>query len=152
MTIGTNAAVQFWGTQDTLEASGASISAGAIAQADNADWTNDDDAPYAVIDLVVTYGTAPTENALVSVYYRRLNIDGTNDANAPTATYRHEHAISFPVENVGATAQYFQGIIPLPNGKTSAEYQFWVYNGDGTQTISAGWTLKITPTTMGPHA
>jgi hypothetical protein len=54
---------------------------------------------------------------------------------------------------MAATTNYAlqTGPVDLPMMKTSQEYEFYLQNSCGV-TMSAGWTLKITPMALGPHA
>lgn len=151
MTIGTNDAVVKRGTTKTLEANGASIANNAIAQADDALYDIDADgssAPDAEFILGITFGTAPTENTGVDLYAAEQDIDGTTDEQAPEASaYRPRRICSFTVNNV-TTLQTIKKFVQ--NVPTKAYY--WLYNNGTGQTISSGWTLKVTPRTVGPGA
>lgn len=149
MAIAANAAIEFFGTQDTITGSGATVASDAFGAAATT-WTNDDDAPSASMILEATYSVAPTSNTSVNLYARPLNIQSTNDGDVPDANFGHVYLGSFPLNNV-TTAQYLTIDIRLPNTKTSQEYNFYIENKGG-QTISAGWDLYITPKTIGPHA
>jgi len=54
---------------------------------------------------------------------------------------------------MAATTDYAlqSGPVDLPLMKTSQEYEFSLQNSCGV-TMTAGWTLKITPMALGPHA
>ena len=79
-----------------------------------------------------------------------MNIDSTNDQITPDANFGHVYLGSFPLDDTIST-QYIPLDIRLPNTYTSQVYEFYIENNGG-QTMSAGWTLKITPKTIGPHA
>lgn len=56
MAISTDAAVEFFGTQDTVTSSSSSVADNAFSVAgDITTWTNDDDAPMASIVLEATF-------------------------------------------------------------------------------------------------
>lgn len=137
--------IRAFGTQKTLEASGASIASGAIAQANDASYsTASDGANYPDAEFAVSFafGTAPTENGTLTLIARTLNIDGTNDAEAPEATRADRYIGSFVVNNV-TTTQY--AVLFARNVPREADY--YLLNTGTGQTLSSGWTLKVTPMT-----
>lgn len=155
MAISTNAAIEFFGTQDTVTAGGgtSAVTDGSFSASGDVvsgGWTNDDDAPMASAVLTCAYATAPTANTSVNLYARLMNIDGTNDAITPDSNNTHVYLGSFPLDDTTST-QYIPLDVRLPNQYTSQVYEFYIENNGG-QTISAGWTLKITPKAIGPHA
>ena len=152
MAIGTNDFIEKYGTQDDLDSTSASIATTAFSIASDVvtPWTNDDDAPFAAITLSCTYATTAVEGEIVSVYARMLNVDGTGDVAIPTAAHPVGYLGSIRLQT-GTSVQYHQLIVKLPNGKTSAEYEFYIQNGS-TETMAAGWILKVTPIAIGPHA
>jgi hypothetical protein len=151
MAISTDAAIEFFGTQDTLGTSSATVADAAFSIAgDLSTWTNDDDAPQASVAMLVDYAVAPDANSAINLYLRPLNIQSTNDQEIPDANFLHTYVGSFPVNDV-TTNQYIQIIIDLPNNVTSQQYEFYIENQTG-QTIQAGWDLYVTPKTIGPHA
>ena len=91
--------------------------------------------------------SAPTENTTIALYARELDIDSTNDAAAPDATYKPKYIGVFVVDNVTST-QYLK--LRASDVPTVADYS--LFNNATGQTISAGWTLKVTPRTIGPAA
>ncbi len=150
MTIGTSDAIVKYGTPKTLEASGASVANNTIAQADDANYSIAADgayAPDAEFVLAVTFGVAPTQNTLIDLYAQALDIDGTSDAQAPTTTYRQTYIGSFVVNNT--TSQQFLKLLAYDVPPSAAYY---LHNNGTGQTMSAGWTLKVTPRTIGPAA
>lgn len=151
MAISTDAAVEFFGTQDTLGTSSAAVSDAAFSVAgDLSTWTNDDDAPQASVVLSATFSTAPDANSACNLYLRPLNIQSTNDQNIPDANFLHTYVGSFPL-NDNTSIQYCNLQITLPNNATSQDYEFYIENRAG-QTMSAGWDIYVTPKTIGPHA
>lgn len=139
-----------WGTERTLEASGASIANNALAQADDADYsvtTHGSDYPDARFVIAATFGTAPTEGTVLALYARPLNIDSTNDSEVPETTRPTRYIGSFVVNNV-TTAQY----ISLIAYDVPAEASYYIHNNGTGQTLSSGWTLKVTPRTYKPAA
>ena len=151
MTIGTDAAVEFFGTQDTLGTSSAAVSDNAYSVAgDLSTWTNDDDAPMATVVLLADFSVAPDANSSINLYLRLLDISGTNDGDVPDANFQHTYVGSFPLNDV-TTAQYIPIVISLPNVVTSQQYEFYVENQSG-QSLPAGWDVTVGPKTIGPHA
>lgn len=148
MAIGTDAAIHFFGAQDTVTSTGASTADAAFTSAGT--WTNVDDAPMAAAVAMFDWSVAPDANSVVNLYARMDNIDGANDQDAPDANYQHTYLGSFPVNDV-ITNQYIAIDIALPNTATSQVYNFYIENKTG-QTIQVNWSLKITPKTIGPHA
>lgn len=151
MAIGTDAVIEFFGTQGTVTSSSSAVTDGSFSVAgDITTWTNNDDAPIAAVVFEGTYSVAPDANSSVNLYARLMNVQSTNDQEAPDANYQHTYLGSFPLNDV-TTAQYTSIVVTLPNGKTSQEYDFYIENNGG-QTLSAGWDLYVTPKTYGPHA
>lgn len=146
-----NETIVVYGTPLTLEASGASISNNNVAQAVAATYnvsTNGGGYPDALFVLSCTFGTAPTENTAVVLLARPINIDSTNDSEPPengAATFKGRYIGAFTLNNV-TTAQY----ISLVAYDLPAEAEYYIWNNATGQTLSAGWTLKITPRTYGP--
>ena len=138
------------GTPKTLEANGASIANNTLAQADDADYRVSADGsnyPDAKFVASFTFGTAPTEGTTIALYARPLNIDGTNDAEVPETTRPTVFIGTFVVNNV-TTAQYAE--LLAQDVPWAASY--YLHNNGTGQTISAGWTLKVTPYTVAPAA
>ena len=139
-----------FGTPKTLEASGASIANNTLAQADDASYSVASDGAYypdAKFVISVTFGTAPTEGTTLALYARPLDIDGTNDAEVPETTRPTVFIGTFSVNNV-TTAQYIE--LLAQDVPWSASY--YIHNNGTGQTVSAGWTLKVTPCTVAPAA
>lgn len=150
MAIGTDSAIEFFGTQDTVTSSSSAVTDGSFSvAADVTTWTNDDDAPRASVTFEGTYSSAPTAGSYVDLYARLLNVQSTNDAPEPDTNFFHYYLGSFALNDQTA-AQYITIDVDLPNGKTSQEYDFYIQNNGG-QTVSAGWDLYVTPKTIGPH-
>ena len=139
-----------FGTVKTLEANGASTANNALAQADDASYSVASDGAYypdAKFVISVTFGTAPTEGTTLALYARPLDIDGTNDAEVPETTKPTVFIGTFVVNNV-TTAQYIE--LLAQDVPWSASY--YIHNNGTGQTVSAGWTLKVTPCTVAPAA
>lgn len=132
-----------FGTPKTLEANGGAIANNAVVQADDATYDQvSDGAGFMYADFVLgfTYATAPTEGTVLALYARPLDIDGTNDAEVPEATRPTVFIGSFVVNNV-TTAQYAQ----LMERQVPKLASYYINNSATGQTVSAGWTLKVTP-------
>ena len=151
MAIAADSAIHFFGTQDTLGTSSATVADAAFSIAsDLSTWTNDDDAPMASVTALLDWAVAPDANSSVNLYLRPLNTISTNDGDVPDANFQHMYVGSFPVNDV-TTNQYITIDITLPNYKTSSEFEFYIENSTG-QTIQASWDIYVTPKTIGPHA
>jgi len=151
MAIGTDDTIEKFGTQDDIDSSSAAVTDGSFSVAgDLAQWTNDDDAPMARAILEAAFATAPTVGGTIQLFARHMDTEGTNDAPVPTANYPHVLVGIFPVKDDTSTNRYHADIY-LPNLEASQTYEFYVRNNAG-QTMSAGWTIHITPITVGPHA
>ena len=141
----TDEVILVFGTTKTLEANGSSITNGSVVQADDASYSVSADGSYfpdAKFVLSCTFGTAPTEGTAIVLAARPLDIDSTNDAEAPEATRLTVPVGVFIVNNV-TTAQYFELIVRDVPWNAS----YYLYNNQTGQTISSGWTLKVTPFT-----
>lgn len=145
-----NEMIVVWGTPKTLEANGASITNNTIAQANDADYSVSADGssyPDALFVLAATFGTSPTEGTAISLYARPLNIDGTADSEVPEVTRPTRFVGNFIVNNV-STAQYMSFVAD----DVPAEASYYLHNNGTGQTLSSGWTLKVTPRTYKPAA
>lgn len=141
-------AIVKWGTQKTLEASGASIGSNAVVQANDATYSLAADGAYypdAEFVLAAAFASAPTEGGVLALYARPLNIDGSADAEVPEAALPVWYVGSFVVNNVTAT-QY----MTLLGQDLPAEAEYYIHNVSAAQTVSAGWSLKVKPRTLGP--
>ncbi len=152
MAIDTDAAIEFFGTQDSLDDTSGSVAADTFSAAsDLLAWTNDDDALQASVVLEANFSVGPDDNSSVALFAQVLNVQSTNDPLVPTATYQDKYLGSFPVKNTTGNRFSNPQMISLPNNITSQIYQFFIQNNAG-QTISAGWDIHITPKAIGPHA
>ncbi len=150
MAIGTNDAIVKLGTTKTLEASGNSIANNTLELANDASYSIAADganAPDAEFVLALIFATAPTEGASIGLYARELDVDGTGDEEVPETTFKPHFIGSFPVNNV-TTAQY----IKLLAQDVPRVADYYLFNNGTGQTVSANWTLKVTPRTLGPAA
>lgn len=139
-----------FGTPKTLEANGASTANNTISQADDASYGVVADGAYypdAKFVLSFAFGTAPTEGTVIALYARPLNISGTNDAEVPETARPTVFIGSFVVNNV-TTTQYAE----LLARDVPWEADYYIHNNGTGQTISAGWTLTVTPFSVKPAA
>jgi hypothetical protein len=137
------------GTLKSLEDSGAAVTDTSFAAADQNDLTPSDDAgfPFLKFVLIATWATSTgIEDGAVRLYSRKLNIDGTNDAAVPDATYPHDFVGSFVPDAVTSLQR-----IELSGVERAIEQDesFYIENATG-QTISSTWDLTVTPYTFGP--
>ena len=133
------------GTPKTLEANGASITTGNVAQANDASYgvvADGSNYAHGEFALSCAYASAPTEHTTVDLYARPINFDSTNDAETPENTTGFKgnwYLGSFILNNVTTTQYAFLRAFDLP-----PEFEAYIHNNGG-QTMSSGWTLKITP-------
>ena len=142
-----NEAVYTYLTQVTLEASGASGASSTYLAADDADLTSANHSNYPEADFVLTcdFGAGVAAGSSVLLYRRDLNIDGTNDSPAPSASCASQLVGAFIIPSAAsASASY-----PCPDVPIAKDCEFYIYNGTD-QDISAGWVLKATPKTFEP--
>lgn len=154
MAIGTDAAVEFYGTQVTLGTSTSAVTDGSFSDGTNdlIAFTNSDDAPQG--DFVLAFTTATTGDAgsVINLYAVLIDIDGsTGDTEVPDSNFLNIYLGSFPHNNPSTSAQIARLRATLPNAKSGQVYNFYIENQTG-QTISAGWELQATPVTIGPKA
>lgn len=132
-----------FGTPKTLEASGGAIANNAVVQADDASYSQVTDGGgfmYADFVLTATFATAPTENTVLALYARPLDIDGTSDAEVPEATRPTMFIGAFVVNNVtSGQPMFLMGVEPPP----LADY--YIHNSGTGQSVSAGWKLVVIP-------
>lgn len=140
------------GTTKTLEANGLAIANNDVGVADDATYAQVADGagyPDGEFVLCFSFGTAPVENSIITLYARPLDIDGANDAEIPESgatTFKGEYIGRFLVNNVITVTQCARCI----GRNLPALANYYLHNSATGQTISAGWTLKITSITLGP--
>lgn len=142
-----NEAKFVYGSQATLEANGGSIASGAIGTADDLSYstTQTADFPDAVFALMVNYSVAPTADKSIDLFLVPQDIDSTNDAQDVTTTFlRYFYGAFVPKAQTGAQYIYLEAF-NIPKGAKAM-----LYNNATGQTIPAGWTLKMTPRSIGP--
>ena len=136
------------GTQKTVSTTIGAIANNAISSSVGSYSATDTlDYPDAEFVLKVTFATAPTENATIDLHVRAVDIQSTNDHEAPDATYRPGYLGSFTVNNV-TTAQYLRCVgRDLPKAG-----DLYLFNNATGQSTSANAELYMTPLTLGPAA
>jgi len=101
MTISTDAAIEFFGTQTTVTGTTATVADGAYSVTGSiVSFTNTDDAPQASVVAMLDWSVAPTANTSVNLYVRLIDIDSTNDQDVPDANFQHVYVGSFPINDV----------------------------------------------------
>lgn len=142
----------FVGTPKTLEANGAAIANNDVGQANDFTYSTATDGggyPDAEFVLGFTFSVAPIENSVLALYARPINIDGTADSEAPESgatAYKGSHYIgNFYVNNVTTLQTALCVGYRVPR-----EAEYYIFNSATGQSVSAGWTLKVTPRTLGP--
>lgn len=148
MAIPTNTPIEWRGTTVTLEASGSSIANNSVVQADDNSYstaTDGEGAPDAEFVLSFAFGSAPTEGAVLALYARPLNINGTDDAEVPELARPTRYIGRFVVNNVTTTQTAILLGRALP-----AEASYYIANVATGQTVSSGWVLKATPYALTP--
>lgn len=158
MAIGENSTIDFFGTQTqvTVASPGAVSSGSFSAASDVNDWTNSDDAPFAMFVLVLQDLTAAASaGEAVNLYCKPLNVvNTTGDHQGPNSNVPTIYLGSFLVDAVDPAAtddNYVLGPVRLPNTKSGQEYEFYIENTMTPGIDAADWELWITPMTYGPH-
>ena len=155
MTIGTNDLIRKFGTQDTVTSSSAAVSSGAYSVVGSiVEWTNDDDAPEASFVLTWQYPSGTINTGGVQLLCRLKDVDGTGDEPSLTSSWIGHSLGNFPTgTGMSATTNYSieLGPVELPVSYSSNKYEFYVLNSSGV-TMTAGWSLKVTPISVGPKA
>jgi hypothetical protein len=145
-----NETIVAWGTEKTLEANGASCASTAVAQANDASYSIASDGanfPDARFVFKGQFATVTSiENKTIALYARPLDIDSTNDAPAPTATYTQRYIGAFVLQASATSTDQYLALIAYD---VPAAADYYILNNSG-QTLSAGWTLKVTPRTYKP--
>lgn len=159
MAISTNAAVEFFGTEDQVSiASPGAVNNGAFSVAgDVSDWTNDDDAPFARFKfkvLATALSAAPTAGKGIRLYARPMNIESTEDAPVIDSDYKQIFLDYITLDAVDADQVHVSQLVRLPNYQSSQVYEFFIENDSGVNiaTGAGAWELWVTPVTFGPHA
>jgi len=145
-----NDLIKVEGTELILEASGALLTDGAFAQADNDTVAPADNPGYPLQDFEFQgawVNASGINDGELRLYSRKINFEGTSDAPAPSATYPRDLVGSFFPDAVTTTQNLVLEGVP----RSLREEEFWLENATG-QTLSAAWTLKAYPVTHRPAA
>lgn len=131
------------GTTKVLEANGGLIANNSVVQADDASYSVATDGggyPDAEFVISATFATAPTEGTTLVLMARPLDIDGTSDAEAPELARPTRFVGIFEVNDV-TSAQY----IALVARDVPRKADYYLGNNATGQSVTSGWTLKVTP-------
>ena len=155
MAISANDVIDKFGTQDTVTAGGGTSAVTDTTYsvaADAAVWTNTDDAELATFVLKFQYPSGTITTGGIHLFARLMNIDEANDEPIPDANYEEHLLGSFPTDaGLAATTDNYVSLgydVQLPNMYTSQIYEFYIKSDCGV-TLTAGWTIKITPKAKG---
>ena len=151
MALSTGDTILKWAGWVTLEASGASVSAGAISAAATTECTstNHEDAPLLTFGIEAAYGAnTPTEGKTVDLYAKINTITGvaSEDGNVPTTAHLSTYLGSAMLKASAGTQYLSIGPVSLP-GK---EFNLYVVNGDDTDAMT--WQLYMNPTSFAAKA
>jgi len=155
MGILTDDVIDKFGTQDVVTAGGgtsAVVDDAYSVIADAAAWTNTDDAELAAFVLKFQYPSGTITTGGIHLFARLMDIDSTNDEPVPDSGFE-EHLLGiFPTDSglVAVTNNYISlGYdVELPNMYSQQVYEFYIKDNCGV-TLTAGWTIKITPKAKG---
>ena len=139
-----------YGTEITLEESGASTADGVFTQADDASLTAANKADRTHIDMrLTTVDTTvnPDIGGGVNLFERVVNLEGAEDAPVPNADYPHKFCCRFPIDDDQTLTQALLQEIKM--NFPDEDSDFYIENDCG-QTISAGWNLRATPKSLKP--
>ncbi len=157
MAIQADDAIWKFGTPDKIDSTSGTVANDVFSVAGDVDsaWKNDDNAPFGSAVLAVAFATMPTVGS-IGLYARLLDVEGTNDENAPlTAGYSPNFLGSFQIDFNVANGVTFRTTIAhfsMPQAGLDQAIEYYIKNEGTAQTISASWTLHVTPKTMGPKA
>lgn len=138
----------------TLESSGASAASAAFVAADDTTLASGNHSNYPYADFVLKtngFGAALTSTGswYCGLWRQNLNIDSTNDEAAPSASNKLHYCGSFVLPNSAASTgnQY----VALTDVELVADQAYFIECQLNTS-LSAGWTLKVTPKSLKPAA
>lgn len=123
-------------------ASNGFVSAGTLSSSSHSGYTGS--------DLVLTGTMAASVSSasnFFSVYARPLNIDSTNDAPVPSASFSGGFVGALIIAGSSASGAQTSILMDVPN--SWADVEFYVENKCNA-TLNAGWTLKAVPKTVKP--
>ncbi|MCB1909424.1 MAG: hypothetical protein KDH15_18830 [Rhodocyclaceae bacterium] len=137
------------GTPKTVVSSGAAVASGAMSAAPAFSYSVAADGggfPDAEIAFSGSFAAAPTAGKILAVVARELNVDGTLDAPVPTTSYPYRKVATLVV-----SADTTQTLNARAHGMPR-ECELYLYNVDTGVSVSAGWTMKVTPISYQPAA
>ena len=139
------------GTEYTLEASGASTGDSVYSAANDANFLASNVAGYValVFEFSGALGTTGVTGSIIDVYMQPLNFEGTNDARPPSTNNQETWVGSIPYDSAATTNTFYYKSGILVNPHPFDDCTFYICNRTG-QTLSSGWTLKVTPVTYQP--
>ena len=138
-----------FGTAKTLQAAGtgAAIANNTVSAAATNPYNVTTDGlgfMEADLEMSIIFATAPAAGSMIDVYAQELLVDGTNNAQVPTATYLQKYVGTFPLNAVTTTQYLKMRGYQVPNNA-----KYYLYN-NGTGQSSGVWGLIITPRTYKP--
>lgn len=158
MAIETNAAINFFGTQDEVTSGTPATIANALwGKADEGgtvSWTNDDDALWASAVLKCQFDTTFPTKGTIELYAHLLQIQSTNDPGVPSVDYPHKFVAVFPIDfSIAADVDFYTHIalFQIPVIGAAQAIDWYIRNNLTGQTIGVSWQLWITPISPGPH-
>lgn len=149
-----NEAIFKYGTTLTLaNANGGATTNNQMSAAAGTTYSNTNtldypDAVFVFTGAATAFGATPTANSTLDLYIRPLDVDGTSDTPAPTATstYKGQYIGSFVVSGLTASTETYRCVgYDIPRAGEA-----YIFNNATGQTLQTGWTLKMTPRTVGP--
>jgi len=149
-----NEAVFKYGTSKTLaNANGGSTSSGQMSAAAGTLYSQTDtlDYPDAVFTLTTAgFGGTPAVASMIDLFIRPMDVDGTTDTPAPgtgasTDAYKAQYIGSFVLKASSSADTYRCVGYDIPRAGEA-----YLFNNGTGQTLSANWTLKMIPRTLGP--
>lgn len=135
-------------SQITHVGSGAQITSGGFSTSTDVSTTlsgTGNLAKYSRADLVLTVAPTATTSSTsmqIACYRRDMNVEGTNDAGAPSSIRRVGYVGTFVVEGTAASTTSRMILVDVPLAGYDCE--FYVENLLSGN-IPAGWTLHVTP-------
>jgi len=151
----TDSVIDKFGDQDIVTAGGGTSAVSNTTYsvtADAAAWTNTDDAELAAFVLKFQYPSGTITTGGIHLFARLMNIDGTNDEPIPDSNYEEHQLGTFPTDSgLAAVTDNYVSLgydVQLPNMYTQQIYEFYIKDDCGV-TLTAGWTVKITPKAKG---
>ncbi len=150
-----NEAVYKYGTAKTLaSANGAAITNNQLSAAAGTLYSQTDtlDYPDAVFVFASAgFGAAPTSGSTLDLFIRPMDINGTTDQPAPptgasTAAYKGQYIGSFVLHASASSGDNYRCVgYDIPRAG-----ECYLFNNATGQSVTANWSLIMTPRTVGP--